>query len=260
MADGWIKLHRKSIESRVFSDPALWRLWTWCLLRANHSTGYFAGDEIARGSFATGTRVAGETLGLSPSTVHRGLKKLAEWRMISLEVKRGYSVVTVCNYDTYQGDDESAETSVKQARNADETPAERTSNADETGVQPNKKNNNNKKEKKNKKAAAPPVFELPEAVRTLALVSTVTEWLTYKAERRESYQPTGLRNFIGQVSRAVAKDGEAVVIAKMARAMAANWAGWDHADGSSRASPGRPGFNQGPGHVYDPNHETRDEI
>lgn len=133
MSDGWIKLHRKSLESRVFSDAALWRLWTWCLLRANHAPGFFGGEEILPGSFATGTRVAGEALGLSPSTVHRGLKRLAEWSMVELKVKRGFTIVTVCNYATYQDSNSSPETEVKQKRNGDETL-----------MKPNKNNNNNK--------------------------------------------------------------------------------------------------------------------
>lgn len=262
MADGWIKLHRQSIESRVFSDAALWRLWTWCLLRANHSPGYFAGNDIARGSFATGTRAAGETLGLSPSTVHRGLKKLAEWGMIALAVKHGYTVVTVSNYETYQGDGEAPETQVEQRSNGDATPDEREPNGDATAMQPSKKNNNNKKEKKNKKGAPPPAFELAEDVRTESLNAAVFEWLTYKSERGEAYETdTGLRNFLSQVANKVRREGEAATVEKFVRAMASNWVGWDHtAPAAARGSSARPGFNNGPGHVYDPNHETCDAI
>ena len=153
MADGWIKLHRKSLESRVFSDAALWRLWTWCLLKANHRPGFFCGEEILPGSFATGTRVAGDALGLSPSTVHRGLKRLAEWSMVELKVKRGYTVVTICNYSTYQDANQSPETLVKQ-----------TCNADETLMKPNKNNNNNK----NLPPSPPPATQGGDSPRSAA--------------------------------------------------------------------------------------------
>lgn len=153
MADGWIKLHRKSLESRVFSDAALWRLWTWCLLRANHAPGFFGGEEILPGSFATGTRVAGEALGLSPSTVHRGLKRLAEWSMVELKVKRGFTIVTVCNYATYQDSDSLRETEVKQKRNGDETL-----------MKPNKNNNNNK----NLPPSPPPATQGGDSPRSAA--------------------------------------------------------------------------------------------
>lgn len=153
MSDGWIKLHRKSLESRVFSDAALWRLWTWCLLKANHAPGFFCGEEILPGSFATGTRVAGDALGLSPSTVHRGLKKLAEWSMVELKVKRGYTVVTICNYATYQESNQPPETLVKQ-----------TCNAGETLMKPNKNNNNNK----NLPPSPPPATQGGDSPRSAA--------------------------------------------------------------------------------------------
>jgi hypothetical protein len=153
MSDGWIKLHRKSLESRVFSDAALWRLWTWCLLKANHAPGFFCGEEILPGSFATGTRVAGDALGLSPSTVHRGLKRLAEWSMVELKVKRGYTVVTICNYATYQESNQPSETLVKQ-----------TCNADETLMKPNKNNNNNK----NLPPSPPPATQGGDSPRSAA--------------------------------------------------------------------------------------------
>lgn len=153
MSDGWIKLHRKSLESRVFSDAALWRLWTWCLLKANHAPGFFCGEEISRGSFATGTRAAGEALGLSPSTVYRGLKKLAEWSMVELKVKRGFTVVTVCNYETYQDSESDGETEMKQ-----------TCNAGETQMKTNKNNNNNK----NLPPSPPPATQGGDSPRSAA--------------------------------------------------------------------------------------------
>lgn len=34
MSNGYILLWRKSLESTVWTDPKLWRLWSWCLLQA----------------------------------------------------------------------------------------------------------------------------------------------------------------------------------------------------------------------------------
>jgi hypothetical protein len=102
MSASWIKLHRKSLGSRVFGNPSLWRLWTWALLRANYRPGRFRGEDIPVGSFATGMRAAAEALGTSTSSVHRGLRRLAEWNMVVLEVKRDFTIVSVCNYSTYQ--------------------------------------------------------------------------------------------------------------------------------------------------------------
>jgi hypothetical protein len=236
MADGWIKLHRKSIESRVFSDAALWRLWTWCLLRANHATGYFDGHEIEAGSFATGTRTAGETLSLSPSTIHRGLKRLAEWDMVTLKVKRTHTIVTICNYSTYQDVGGAGETPEKRPRNAGDANVTYPCSIRDVSVKPNKKNKNNKNEEKNKKGDTPLPPELPPSIRTDAMTEAVSDWLAYKTERREGYKSVGLRNFLSQVSGAVAAHGEAAIIARLRKAMASGWKGWDFAD-STRGSP-----------------------
>lgn len=138
MQTGWVKLHRKSIDSRVFSDAELWKLWTWCLMRANHADRYFEGVLIPRGSFVAGTRSAAEILGSSPTTVHRQWKRLAEWNMISLKAERGFTVITICNFDTYNGDESEDETPMERKRNADETLMKRARNADETRMEPNK--------------------------------------------------------------------------------------------------------------------------
>lgn len=107
---GYIKLHRKSLTSEVFADPALWRVWTWCLLRANHRTQRFRGQEIPRGSFVTAMRTAAEELGMPRSTVHDALGRLKKRNMVRTEAGRGYTVVTVCKYEAYQKQDEKPRT------------------------------------------------------------------------------------------------------------------------------------------------------
>ena len=33
---GWIKLHRQLLDSLVFDNPDLLKVWIWCLLKASH--------------------------------------------------------------------------------------------------------------------------------------------------------------------------------------------------------------------------------
>lgn len=121
MNEGWIALHRKALDSPVYSDERAWRLFTTCLLKANWSTGFFQREEIRRGQFATSVRSLASLLGWSPATVHRTLDKLIELECIEVEVKHRFSVVTICNYETYQEQDQEHETQMKRKRNADET-------------------------------------------------------------------------------------------------------------------------------------------
>lgn len=125
MASDWIRLHRKALDSRVFSDDWLWRLWCWCLLKAAWKESWKDGRSLAPGQFATDCRGAAENLGTSPSKVYRGLHTLRQWGQIDMEAKRSFTVVTICNWKAYQIDDReernAGETQVKHRRNAGET-------------------------------------------------------------------------------------------------------------------------------------------
>lgn len=102
MAGDWIKLHRQSLESEVFADPVLWRLFTWCLLKANFKPGRFQGKDVQRGQFITSNPVGCDSLGMTRSTFFRGLTRLQDLGCIKKDAKSRWTVITVCNYDTYQ--------------------------------------------------------------------------------------------------------------------------------------------------------------
>ena len=57
---GWLKLHRKILESQVFSDPDLLRLWIMLLCRANFKPSFFRGREIGVGQVAFSQRLFAE--------------------------------------------------------------------------------------------------------------------------------------------------------------------------------------------------------
>lgn len=121
---GYILLHRKSLTSEVFADATLWRVWTWMLLRANHKPDRFRGVDIPRGSFATGMRSGAEQLGMPQTTFHRSLKRIAKMGMCGTQVERGFTVVTIYNYDTYQNHAGCRGTQVENKWNAGGTQAE----------------------------------------------------------------------------------------------------------------------------------------
>lgn len=60
---------------------------------------------------------------------------------------------------------------------------------------------------------------------TEQMESAVREWLQYKAERREGYKPTGLRNFLSQVQNKCKAYPESVIINEMRTSMANGWRG-----------------------------------
>ena len=51
------------------------------------------------------------------------------------------------------------------------------------------------------------------------------QWVTYKAERKEAYKPTGLQKLVSQIANATEKYGEKAMADVIERSMAANYQG-----------------------------------
>lgn len=104
MAGDWIRLHRKLLDSAVFSDEWLLRLWVWCLLRAGYCDRQVGGFTVPAGSFLTGRFSAADELNVSPSRWYRGIHQLASLGMITLSATQERTIVTVCHWTSYQSD------------------------------------------------------------------------------------------------------------------------------------------------------------
>lgn len=120
MSDGWIKLHRKLLESPVFRDSKLLHTWIMCLLEAAHAehVTLLGRREVSLqpGEFVTGRQRAGQTTGLTEQEVRSALKTLESMRMIERRSTNKGSVVMVKNWGKYQTSD--SETSKQPAENS----------------------------------------------------------------------------------------------------------------------------------------------
>ena len=136
---GWIKLDREITSHWIFKDEWKFRNWIDLLTLVNHSE-----QKVnIKGTVLTCKR--GETLcsldtlarrwNCDKSKVRRFLKLLESDSMIELKSEHITTRLTICKYDTYQGE-----------RNADETQVKHKRNASETQMTPNK---NDKKENNN---------------------------------------------------------------------------------------------------------------
>jgi hypothetical protein len=102
MAGDWVKLHRKIIESQAFSDPDLLRLWIFMLCRANYRRNFFRGAEVAVGEMAFTHRLLADALGWSRGKLGRALARLTEMGNITIKAGRDFSVISICNWASYQ--------------------------------------------------------------------------------------------------------------------------------------------------------------
>jgi len=138
--EGYIKVYRKTIRSRVFQNEGLFKVWMWCLLRANHKgqwvsvkTGKGTTEvHILPGQFIFGRKTAAKELKMKPSTVRNRTLKLKNMRNLDIQSNSQYSIIIIINWDTYQA------------------PLEKEGHLKRTGVgQPKDTNKNDKKEKNN---------------------------------------------------------------------------------------------------------------
>lgn len=117
MAEGWVKLHRNLLESQCFADANILRVWVWIMLKVTHKPRYApirigAGNstvQLKRGQMLFGRFAAEEELAIGGSSIYRYMQKLEKWGTIKMESNSHYTIVTVCNYEEYQSEDEKGE-------------------------------------------------------------------------------------------------------------------------------------------------------
>ena len=157
MERGYLKLWRRSLDCECFHNPELWRLWSWCLMKTSYKprfVPFITGKgklsvKVEAGQFIFGRNKAAEFLGDSPSTVWKRMKKLELLQNITIQSNKQYSIVTICNWEEYQEDDDSKVTGKEQASDKQVTTEEQLSDT----------NKKVKKDKKDKKTTTP-IFDV----------------------------------------------------------------------------------------------------
>jgi hypothetical protein len=110
---GWVKLHHKLLESMVFKSDGMLKIWIWCLLKASHKerwvlikTGRGNTEvKLSPGQFIFGRKTAAKELGENENTTYKRIKKLKKSQNVTIESNTKYSIVTICNWETYQSEE-----------------------------------------------------------------------------------------------------------------------------------------------------------
>lgn len=110
MTEGWIKIHRKLIDWEWLDCPEMVGLWVNLLLRANYEDKEWHGRTIKRGQMVTSIRDIAKFSGLSLQQARTCIERLKSTHEITQESTRLFTIITICNYDRYQGDEECANT------------------------------------------------------------------------------------------------------------------------------------------------------
>jgi hypothetical protein len=90
--------------------------------------------EVDRGQFIFGRKTASDELKMNPETVRKRMEKLKKSKNLTIQSTRHYSIVSIANWDAYQGTEEDCTT-----QDTNQVP---------TKYQPSTTDKNDKKEKK----------------------------------------------------------------------------------------------------------------
>ena len=106
--DGWFKLHRSIVESSVFEDAEVLKLWIWLLCNVAYSEHdvVFYGKviHINVGEIPTGRKKISQQINMSESKVYRALNILKKLGNIKIKSNNKYSIITVANWEKYQSE------------------------------------------------------------------------------------------------------------------------------------------------------------
>lgn len=101
---GYIKVHRKLVKWRWYTNQVMKSVFLHLLLTANFTKNYYNGIEIRPGQTVTGRRALAEATGLTESQVRTAIAKLKETGEITVKSMGHFSVVTVVNWSKYQAE------------------------------------------------------------------------------------------------------------------------------------------------------------
>ncbi len=168
MERGYIKLWRKSMDSRIYANKELWQLWTGCLMNANHSKKWVSMTtgrghtevEVLPGQFVFGRHTWAKKLNVKPSTLWKRMLKLKTLGFLNIQSNNSYSVITIVNWETYQHQ-ESVKEQPKEQRGENQV------NMKCKPSDTNKNNKNKKNDKNNKKKHKEYVFLTVEEYKKL---------------------------------------------------------------------------------------------
>lgn len=102
MSFGFIAIHRKMVDWEWYCDLNTKSLFIHLLLKANYKRKRWQGNRIDRGQLVTSIKSLSSETGISEQSVRTSLNKLKSTGEITTKSTNRFTIVTVCNYETYQ--------------------------------------------------------------------------------------------------------------------------------------------------------------
>ncbi|WP_339283706.1 DnaD domain protein [Paenibacillus sp. FSL R5-0486] len=125
--DGWIKLHRKTMDNPIVcKDADHLAVWIYLLTNATHKEypAVFAGEKIMLqpGQLITGRKTIGEKFSVHESKVQRILKKFETEQQIEQRSSNNKRLISILSWADYQSSEQQNEQQMNNQRTTDEQP------------------------------------------------------------------------------------------------------------------------------------------
>lgn len=102
---GWIRLHRKMSDWQYYGLPNMMAVFIHLLLSANHRDGHVYGIPVKRGQILTSEINIMQSIKIKRGALRGVLNKLHNSGEIERVTTNKYSLITICNYENYQGEE-----------------------------------------------------------------------------------------------------------------------------------------------------------
>ena len=167
---GFIQLQRKLLEWEWYQDTNVFRVFIHLLLKANFKDTKWKGITIKRGHLIIGTEKLGREVGLSRQEVKTVLKKLKKTKELTTKATTKYLIVTLVNFDLYQGE-----------YNYEQPSKQPSSNHQATIKQPQRNNENKEISINNNKLVKN--YEHPIVSNNIKIILSLNEFWTYELKQ-----------------------------------------------------------------------------
>lgn len=219
--NGWLKIHYSLLDWEWYDDLPTRVLFQHLLLRANYADAVWHGIEIKRGQILTSRATLVKESGLTEQQVRTALKHLISTNEITTEVTNKYTVITICNYAVYQGEEIETNQQTNQQSNKQVTSNQPATNQQLT-TREEEYNNIIKKEYKEEdlkenistsrdKKESKPKFNFKGALIELGVEPHIAEeWATIRKAKNKVNTEIALHREVAQMNKAGLSVADAV--------------------------------------------------
>lgn len=192
---GWIKLNRSIQSHWIYNERRKFsklEAWIDMIMTANYADNkvIIKGKlyEVKRGESINSMDTWASRWSWDKSAVRRFLTLLQNDNMISIKSDSITTHLTICKYESYQGE-----------RNADETQTKRKRNADETQTTPIEEGKEGEERKEGKNIGS---FNFESALISYGFnTQLVSDWMQVRKAKKATNTETSFNNFVSQVEK-----------------------------------------------------------